>query len=236
MTPIKLQMTAFGPYVKQTVLDFAEGLGDEKIFLIHGTTGAGKTTILDAISYALYGETSGKARKGEDMRSNGVPDDVKTEVEFIFRLGAKTYSIWREISYHPNRKDNKYQKKAELHCDGHLIASKEGDIKNKILELTGFTAEQFRQVILLPQGEFKKFISSDADDRQKVLNVLFDTEPYQKVEAALADRAKVTGETADKLKTTCDNLESQLKDHKNFPLPKRTSPRYRKFPPPRRLN
>lgn len=212
MTPIKLQMTAFGPYVKQTVLDFAEGLGDEKIFLIHGTTGAGKTTILDAISYALYGETSGKARKGEDMRSNGVPDDVKTEVEFIFRLGAKTYSIWREISYHPNRKDNKYQKKAELHCDGHLIASKEVDIKNKILELTGFTAEQFRQVILLPQGEFKKFISSDADDRQKVLNVLFDAEPYQKVEAALAERAKVTGETADKLKITCDNLSNQLKD------------------------
>ena len=212
MTPIKLQMTAFGSYVKPIVLDFEAGLGDEKIFLIHGTTGAGKTTILDAISYALYGETSGKARKGEDMRSKGVPDDVPTEVEFTFRLGAKTYSVWREIIYHPKRKDNKYQKKAELYHDGHLIASREVDIKNKVTELLGFNAEQFRQVILLPQGEFKKFLSADADKRQEILNVLFDSEPYQKVEAALAERAKATAETADKLKAACDNLENRRKD------------------------
>ena len=91
MTPIELKMTAFGAYVEPVTLDFTNGLRGEKIFLIHGATGAGKTTILDAISYALYGETSGKARDGKDMRSKGVPDDVKTEVDFTFALGDKIY-------------------------------------------------------------------------------------------------------------------------------------------------
>ena len=91
MKPIKLQMQAFGPYVKPVELDFADSLGDEKIFLIHGATGAGKTTILDAISYALYGETSGKARKGDDMRSQAAPVDVPTEIDFEFELNGKLY-------------------------------------------------------------------------------------------------------------------------------------------------
>lgn len=212
MTPVKLQMKAFGPYVEQAVLNFEAGLGNDKIFLIHGATGAGKTTILDGICYALYGETSGKACKVEDMRSKGVPNNVDTEVEFTFRLGAETYRLWRGISYHPKRKDNKYQKQAELYRDDRLLAAKDGEIKRKVTELLGFSAEQFRQVILLPQGEFNKFLSADANDRQKVLNVLFDTEPYQKVEAALEERAKVAASEKDSLEKTYTELDNRIKD------------------------
>lgn len=211
MTPVKLQMKAFGPYVEPVTLDFESGLGDEKIFLIHGATGAGKTTILDGICYALYGETSGKACKVEDMRSKGIADDVLTEVEFTFRLGTETYRVEREISYHPKKKDNKYQKKACLFRNEHPIAAKDSEIKRKITELLGFNAEQFRQVILLPQGDFKKFLSADAEDRQKVLNVLFDSEPYQKVEEEIAERAKVAASEAEELKNTCTALENRMK-------------------------
>lgn len=210
MRPIKLSMTAFGAYVKPTTIDFAKDLRGERIFLITGATGAGKTTILDAITYALYGETSGKVRDVKDMRSKGVADNVLTEVEFIFALGDKTFQIKREISYHPNRKDNKFQTTAALYCDKNLIDTKERAVKNKVTELLGFNAEQFRQVVLLPQGEFKKFLSADADDRQEVLNVLFDSTPYKKIEDALSDRAKNSNEEVKALETKLETLNSQL--------------------------
>lgn len=218
MRPIELKMEAFGAYVKPTPIDFERGLGGERIFLINGATGAGKTTILDAITYALYGETSGKVRDVKDMRSQGVPDNVPTRVEFKFALGDKIFRIEREISYHPNRKDNKYDKRAILFYDEKPIETREGAIKNRITELLGFNAEQFRQVVLLPQGEFKKFLSSDADDRQEVLNVLFDSEPYKKIEDALNERAKTSAAKVDNLKTELETLNRQLSGADSQPL------------------
>ena len=90
MRPIKLKMTAFGAYVKETLIDFEKGLGGENFFLIHGATGSGKTTILDAICYALYGESSGGGRKSSMMRAVAAAPTDKTEVEFIFSLRGKT--------------------------------------------------------------------------------------------------------------------------------------------------
>ena len=211
MTPLKLKMAAFGPYIEPVTLDFKDGLNGEKIFLIHGATGAGKTTILDEICYALYGETSGKAREGKDMRSKGVADNISTEIEFKFALGNRIYEISREISYHPNKKD-KYQTRVALLCDKNLIENKDRAVKNKITELLGFNAEQLRQVVLLPQGEFKKFLSSDSDKRQEVLNVLFDSAPYKKIEDALSERAKSSTEEVKNLKDRCEDLESQIKE------------------------
>ena len=213
MTPIKLKMTAFGPYVAPVTLNFAKDLHGEKIFLIHGVTGAGKTTILDAICYALYGETSGKARDAKDMRSKGVPDNVPTEIEFTFALGKKIFRIQREITYSSKRKDNKYQKRASLFDisdEEILITTRDSEIKSKITELLGFKAEQFRQVVLLPQGEFKKFLSADSDERQEVLNVLFNSEPYKKIEDALNERAKISAAAIEKLERQCTSLEDQL--------------------------
>ncbi len=210
MKPIKLKMKAFGAYIEPTIIDFENGLGDEKIFLINGQTGAGKTTILDAITYALYGETSGKIRDVRDMRSKSVADNVPTEIEFKFALGNSIFRIEREIIYHPNKKDNKYEKRAVLFCDEKPIESKENAVKNRITELLGFNAEQFRQVVLLPQGEFKKFLSADANDRQEVLNVLFDSTPYKEIEDALSERAKITAENVKVLEMQCDTLKKQL--------------------------
>lgn len=219
MTPISLSMTAFGAYVEQVTIDFAHGLRGEKIFLIHGATGAGKTTILDAITYALYGETSGKARDGKDMRSKGVADSIPTIVEFTFALGNKTYKVWREINYSSRRKDNKYQTRAELSCDGHLIADRDRTVKKRIMELLGFDADQFRQVVLLPQGEFKRFLSADSDKRQEVLNILFDSTPYQEIEVALSERAKTSAETVKGLEAERDALKRQLNGADSNALP-----------------
>ena len=210
MKPIKLKMKTFGAYVEPVELDFERGLGDEKIFLIHGDTGAGKTTILDAICYALYGETSGKARDGKMMRSLSAADDIPTEVEFTFKLDEKIFTLWREITYHPNRATNKFENKAELACDGETIATKDRDIKAKITELLGFDSDQFRQVVMLPQGKFAEFLSANSDERQKVLNVLFDSTPYKKIEDALREKFKNAEAELGKLKTRLETLNEQL--------------------------
>lgn len=210
MKPIRLKMVAFGAYVEPVVIDFEKDLHDEKIFLIHGATGAGKTTILDAISYALYGETSGKARDGKDMRSKGVADSVTTEVEFTFALGDKVYTVRRSIDYSSKRKDNKYQTSAALFFNGHSIETKDRAVKNRITQLLGFEADQFRQVVVLPQGEFKKFLSAESKDRQDVLNILFDSEAYKKIEDTLSERAKSAGLEVKELETRCSTLEEQL--------------------------
>ena len=219
MRPIKLKMAAFGAYVEPVTIDFENELRGEKIFLIHGATGAGKTTILDAITYALYGETSGKAREVKDMRSKGVDDNLSTKVDFNFALGDKIFEVQREISYYPRRKSNKYETRAALFCDGDLIETKDRAVKGKITELLGFDAEQFRQVVLLPQGEFKKFLSADADDRQGVLNVLFDSEPYKKIEDAISERAKNSAAELKELETRRDTLKKQLDDSESNSLP-----------------
>lgn len=210
MRPIKLRMQAFGTYINCPPIDFEHGLGEDKLFLIHGATGAGKTTILDAISYALYGETSGKARDAKDMRSKGVADNINTEVEFTFALGNKIYKVLRVINYSSKRKDNKYQTQAKLFRDKIPIETKDRAVTKTIKELLGFDAEQFRQVVLLPQGEFKKFLSADSDKRQEVLNILFDSSVYKQVEDMLAERAKISADELKEPKSQCEVLEKKL--------------------------
>ena len=214
MTPIKLKMQAFGPYVEPVTLNFADGLHGEKIFLIHGATGAGKTTILDAISYALYGETSGKARKGDDMRSQAAPVDVPTEIDFEFELNGKLYKVHRtprqEVPKVRGGGTKSIPENAELFCDGYQVCFRSADVTRKVTDLLGFNADQFRQVVLLPQGEFKKFLSADSNERQEILNVLFDSTPYAKVEDALAERAKSSDATANALNERYEDLQRQL--------------------------
>ena len=115
MRPINLKMKAFGSYINPDPIEFEKNLRDEKIFLIHGATGAGKTTILDAMCFALYGDKftgDNQTRDSKMMRAKGVADDVDTEVEFTFALGEKIFKILRVLSYHPKREVNKYQLKS----------------------------------------------------------------------------------------------------------------------------
>ena len=210
MRPIKLKLSAFGSYVEPCTLNFEKDLHDEKIFLIHGATGAGKTTILDAICYALYGAASGNDREGTMMRSKGVADNVATEVEFTFELGDKTYDIHRVLTYHPKRQKNQFEQTAELICGKDVIARQNSNVTAKVKELLGFNVDQFRQIVLLPQGEFRKFLFADAGARQPVLNALFNADYYKKIEDAIERHFKACADTFDDLNKTKAALEAQL--------------------------
>ncbi len=190
MRPINLKMTAFGAYVKETTLDFEKGLGGENFFLINGATGSGKTTILDAICYALYGESSGGSRTGKMMRSEQALPNDKTEVEFTFALRGKIYKVKRSPAYsHPNLRGGVKEEKAsaEIYENGNFINTK--NVTKYAENLLGFDADQFRQVIVLPQGEFKNFLLAKSKDKQEVLNTLFNADFFKRVEEELKSKA-----------------------------------------------
>ena len=210
MRPIKLKIQAFGPYLKPVTLDFEKNLRSERIFLINGATGAGKTTILDAICFALYGTTSGDERDGVMMRSKGISDNIKTEVEFTFALGEKIYTSYRNLV----RKAEKITQNAELTCYGDVIATKKTNVTNKIKELLGFDAEQFRQVVLLPQGEFKTFLTAKADERQPILDALFNAEFYKRIVEGLEKKFKTFDDEYENLRSKREILEVQLQGTK----------------------
>ncbi len=197
MRPIKLKMTAFGAYVKETLIDFEKGLGGENFFLIHGATGSGKTTILDAICYALYGESSGGGRKSSMMRAVAAAPTDKTEVEFIFSLRGKTYKIVRNPKYmKPKTRGEGFKEEkasAKIYEDGRQLEAK--DVSEYVENLLGFGKDQFRQVVVLPQGEFKKFLLAKSAEKQDVLNMLFNADFFKRVEEELklkaADAKKV---------------------------------------------
>lgn len=203
MKPLKLKIEAFGSYIKPVTLDFEKNLRDEKIFLIQGATGAGKTTILDAICFALYGTASGDERDAAMMRSKGISEKILTEVEFTFALGEKTYTVYRNLNF-------KGDKKAKLIFDKEIIESKSTAVTNRIKELVGFDAKQFRQVVLLPQGEFKTFLSAKSDERQPILDALFNARFYKLIEDKLKAKADAAQEIFDDLERDRKNLTVQL--------------------------
>lgn len=187
MKPIKLIMEAFGPYCDEETVDFTE-LGEKTMFLIHGPTGAGKTTILDAICYALYGETSsGNVRSGQNMISQYVEHDSTARVVFEFELKSQKYMAERTLNAEKKAKNKallyKYNNENKEYT---VIETKLREVTNRVTELIGFDANQFRQVILIPQGEFKKLLSSDVEERQKIMAKMFGTQKYK----ILADTAK----------------------------------------------
>jgi exonuclease SbcC len=202
MKPIKLAITAFGPFASTQVIDFRP-LNDRSFFLIHGPTGAGKTTILDAICFALYGETSGNARKGEQMRSHHAEISILTEVTFDFMLGQEVFRVTRSLK-HENSLENKTEilfkpdkailwKRIEVENDsseGMVLASKWKKVTERIEGLLGFESTQFRQVILLPQDQFQKLLMATSQAREDLLKTLFQTEKFERIEKALKDEAK----------------------------------------------
>lgn len=198
MRPITLKINAFGPYSDKVFLDFNK-LNDQKIFIIHGPTGAGKTTVLDAIVYALYGKTSGGARNGTQMRSDYADSTLKTEVEFVFAIGQDEYKIRRSPKQVLKKKRGEgtrevlaeailYKKK---NGDWESVATKSNDIKEAIQQIIGFREEQFLQVMLLPQGEFKKLLLASSKDRADVMRELFKTSIYAKLQNVLDSERKI---------------------------------------------
>lgn len=205
MRPIKLVMSAFGPYIKPDPIDFTT-LEDNNFFLIHGATGAGKSSIFDAICFALYGEAADKERKGKMLRNKQAPADMKTYVEFVFTVRDATWRIWRNPEYTRQVKRGtgmtKEMASATLERleNGEIVEHYAGikEVGDRIQSLLGFACDQFRQVVLLPQGEFRRFLAADTKERKEIMHVLFATEKYEKIENKLRDRAKDLKDEIDK--------------------------------------
>ncbi|QYK02670.1 AAA family ATPase [Shewanella psychrotolerans] len=198
MRPLTLTMTAFGPFASEQIIDF-KTLGKNPLFLINGPTGAGKTTILDAICFALYGKTTGDEREGSQMRCDMADDERLTEVSFTFELAEHQYHI-RRVPEQPRSKKSgdgyTLQKpEAQLTCfhrDGTevlLVAAKVSEATAQIEQLTGLDVDQFRQVMVLPQGKFRELLMADSKAREKIFSQLFQTHIYRKIEDKLKQQA-----------------------------------------------
>lgn len=189
MRPLLLSIQAFGPYAGRLELDFRE-LADRSLFLIHGPTGAGKTSILDAMCHALFGEATGSDRKGRDARSHFAEASLATEVSLEFTLGQARWRVTRVAEQlRPGGKSMRPPQASleRLHDDGtvELKASKVNEVSAEVERLLGFRVDQFRQVVLLPQGEFRRLLVSSSRDREEILETLFGAELYRRIEAEL---------------------------------------------------
>ncbi|HDR4424119.1 TPA: SMC family ATPase [Bacillus cereus] len=196
MRPIQLIMTAFGPYKQKEVIDF-DDLGEHRIFAISGNTGAGKTTIFDAICYVLYGEASGEERSDTSMlRSQFADDNMYTSVELTFQLKGKRYEIKRQLGH---------KKQGNKTITGHAVELYEvmgeekvpavdrfhvTDVNKKVEDLIGLSKHQFSQIVMLPQGEFRKLLTSETENKEEILRRIFKTDRYKLMRELLDQKRK----------------------------------------------
>lgn len=206
MRPLKLTMQAFGPYAGTEEIDFTK-LENRTMFVISGKTGSGKTTIFDGISYAIYGKASGEDRNGPDLRSQFANDETLTEVSLLFRLRNKTYHIIRSPQQDKRKERGDgfrtINAKAELYTidekgQSQLIAANVRDVDEKIKEIMIIDSNQFRQILMIPQGEFRKLLTSESKDKEVILQRLFHTQIYKKIEEKLKESASELKKSVEK--------------------------------------
>lgn len=193
MKPLKLILSAFGPYANETPVDFS-CFGEDGIFLIAGDTGAGKTTIFDAISFALYGEASGgKERRGsKSFRSDYASPRTDTFVELTFEHKGETWRIRRNPEYERPKKnrDGTTSEKAGAtltHVDTGEVFEGLNEVNERVLELLGLTQDQFTQTVMIAQGDFLKILNASSNDRRELFQKLFNTSIYQSLQFRLQD-------------------------------------------------
>jgi len=215
MRPLHLTLQSFGPFAGQQTVDFT-CYGDNAFLLIHGVTGAGKTTILDGICYALYGDASGEKRDERYLRSQLAKQDSICEVRFLFQVGPRRFQIVRQP---PQKAIVKGKQRDITHSvefcqvdeSGQIIGdrlTKIGEVQKKIEEVIGFNSDQFRQVVVLPQGEFRKLLLAKSDEKELILEKLFGTERYKLVEESLKRRRATIGSELKELKAAVDGILS----------------------------
>ncbi|MGY5310898.1 AAA family ATPase [Nocardia gipuzkoensis] len=191
----KLEMIAFGPFAEPTVVDF-DALGADGLFLLHGQTGAGKTTVLDAIAFALYGRVPGARGESKRLHSDHAPEHTPPQVTLEATLGGRRLRLTRSPEFQRRKRDGTglrtINPKATLTwLDGRgENLSRIPDIGEEVLRLLGMSADQFFQVVLLPQGDFARFLRADNEDREKLLEKLFDTGRFGTAEHWLAERRR----------------------------------------------
>lgn len=193
MRPLKLKLSAFGPYKGVTDIDM-EKLGESGLYLITGDTGAGKTTIFDAITFALFGEASGENRTAGMLRSKYAEPETPTEVEMCFRYRGQDYTVKRNPEYERPAKrggGTTIQKAdAELTLPDGAVLTKPREVDRKILEILGVNHQQFSQIAMIAQGDFLKLLLADTKERQEIFRKLFETEHYKALQMQILGDAK----------------------------------------------
>ncbi len=215
MRPIRLEMSAFGSYADKTVIDFSKM--SNGLFLITGDTGAGKTTIFDAITYALYGETSGGKRDGNMMRSQYASEESDTYVEFTFTYQDEQYTIRRNPEYMRLGKRKyadgspryvKESSKAELFFpDGTVFTGKKKETDAKIVEIIGIDADQFTQIAMIAQGDFLKLLHAESKERRKIFSKIFHTKYYSQIQEEMKKQAS---NLQMKLQANIDDIKKEM--------------------------
>ncbi|MCE7609871.1 SMC family ATPase, partial [Vibrio fluvialis] len=230
MRPIKLTLQAFGPFASQEVVDFTE-LGHAPLFLINGPTGAGKSSILDAICYAMYGETTGSERTGDQMRCDYAEEGLLTEIQFMFELNGRVFNVTRSPDQEvPKKRGEGTTKKSHsatlceiVEGEEKLLANRPSPVAKAMVDLIGLDVKQFRQVMVIPQGKFRELLIANSKEREQIFGQLFQTHIYTQIERTLFERAagirKEKDEFDNQIKGALDvvsvSSEEELKDEKS---------------------
>lgn len=214
MRPLILTMSAFGPYADETTINFSE-LGENGLYLICGDTGAGKTTIFDAITYALYGEASGEHRKSEMFRSKYAQDKVQTFVSLKFSCKDEIYEVQRTPRYERKKERGvgvtKQAETAQLICPGDVIITKTTEVTKKICEILGVDRQQFSQIAMIAQGDFLKLLLASTQERMEIFRQIFNTGNYEILQQQInADFRKLWGECEDLRKSIGQYMEGTI--------------------------
>lgn len=224
MRPLKLTICAFGPYADKTEIDLSK-LGESGLYLITGNTGAGKTTIFDSITYALYGESSGEIRSSSMFRSKYALPSTPTYVELLFSYNKKTYTIKRSPEYEGISKiGNKLvlrKPEATLIMPDGNVVTKTKDVNDKIKAITGLDKKQFSQIAMIAQGQFLKLLLAKTVDRQEIFREIFKTDNYQTLQYRLKDKYSEIARKQSALKLSISQFQGQLQckaDDVNEPL------------------
>lgn len=226
MKPLKLTITAFGPYKDTEIIDFQE-LGEHRLFAISGKTGAGKTTIFDAICYALYGSGSGEDRQDTALlRSGFAHDDIYTAVELMFEMHGRVYQIIRQPGHIKEKNKTITGKKIELaevkegKLDYSIVEKQQTlEVDKKLQEIIGLTKDQFSQIVMLPQGEFRKLLTSDSTNKEVILRKIFKTDRFGVMTKKLDAKRKEAESDLQRAKQLKEHLLGQI----DGVLPQRSS-------------
>ncbi|GIO24466.1 AAA family ATPase [Oceanobacillus sp. J11TS1] len=216
MQPLQLTLNAFGPYKEKEVIDFSELQGNT-LFVISGKTGAGKTTLFDGIAFALFGKASGSDRDDQRMlRSDFADEDVHTSAELVFQIQDKTYRIFRQLGHVKKGNKSKTGDKCEFYevreegevpCVDRQIVS---EIDQRIEEIIGLTPDQFKQIVMLPQGEFRKLLTSGTENKEEILRRLFKTEHYKYMNDVLREKKSKLEAENQRIINRMEQLRTQI--------------------------
>ena len=197
MRPLKLTLSAFGPYAAKTVLDLAQ-LGRGGLYLVTGDTGAGKTTLFDAITYALYDHSSGGVREGAMLRSKYAEPGTPTFVELEFEVRGQRCTVRRNPEYlRPKARGEGFTtEKADAcltYADGRPPVTRAKDVTAAVVDIIGLDYNQFSQIAMIAQGQFTRLLNASTEERSKIFRKLFRTQPYQRLQERLqAENAALT--------------------------------------------